>query len=175
MKARYWWLLLIGVWLAATYFVYPAQMAVLWATAWSHVTQFRDGATTHGRIAMVVFGGLAVLMFGPLAWKVGKHFGKTELRQAQTSILELRRERDEFLSELQQANQDLKEARQDRQGAHTVSRSMQKQHHEAVMVSDKRGKTIRKLRQQIADLKAQLSGQRNGDIVSPHLGERHGS
>ena len=143
--------------------------------ALSHVTQFWRGASTHGRLAIVVLGGLASVLFGPLGWMVGKYFGRAELRQREADYLKLRREHNELHRELQEANQAAKEAQQARRTAEAVANAVRDQHHNAVMVSDSRGRTIRKLRDELAELQAQLSPAANGDIVRPLQGERHGS
>ena len=80
--------------------------------ALSHITQFWRGASTHGRLAIVVLGGLAVLLFGPLGWMAGKYFGRTELREVEADSLKLRRERDGLLKELQAANSDGSQSRE---------------------------------------------------------------
>ena len=143
--------------------------------ALSHVTQFWRGASTHGRLAIVVLGGLAVLLFGPLGWMAGKYFGRTELREVEADNLKLRRERDGLLKELQAANSAAAEAEKRSRQAETISRALQEQHQAAVMVSDSRGRTLKKLRHEIAELQGQLPRQKDGDIVRPLARERHGS
>ena len=143
--------------------------------ALSHVTQFWRGASTHGRLAIVVLGGLAVLLFGPLGWMAGKYFGRTELRELEADNLKLRRERDGLLKELQAANRAVAEAEKRSQRAETISRAVQDQLQNAIIVSDKRGKALKQLRSELGDLRAQLPGQKDGDIVRPLARERHGS
>ena len=140
-----------------------------------HVTQFWRGASTHGRLAIVVLGGLAVLLFGPLGWMAGKYFGRTELREVEADNLKLRRERDGLLKELQEANRAVTDAKEHSQRAETISRAVQDQFQNAIMVSDERGRTLKKLRHEMAELQGQLPRQKDGDIVRPLARERHGS
>ena len=143
--------------------------------ALSHVAQFWRGASTHGRLAIVVLGGLAILVFGSLGWMAGKYFGRTELREIEANNLKLRRERDSLLKDLQTANSTAAEAEKRSRQAESINRALQEQHQAAVMVSDNRGKTLKKLRLEIAELQGQLPRQKDGDIVRPLARERHGS
>ena len=143
--------------------------------ALSHVTQFWRGASTHGRLAIVVLGGLAVLLFGPLGWMAGKYFGRTGLRELEADNLKLRRKRDSLFKDLQTANSTAAEAEKRSRQVEAINRALQEQHQAAVMVSDNRGKALKKLRLEIAELQGQLPGQKDGDIVKPLARERHGS
>ena len=178
MRSLFRWLfrllILVGIvagLIGATHHFFPHLPGL----ALSHITQFWRGASTHGRLAIVVLGGLAVLLFGPLGWMVGKYFGKTELREIEADNLKLRRERDGLLKELQAANSAVAKAEKYSRQAEAISSAVQGQLHNAVMVSNKRGKTLKELRHEIADLRAQLPGQKDGDIVRPLARERHGS